>query len=187
MTKQEVIKYLTSTPGNTNPAVLSTILNEFGASDNKTEIELSATENKVYTPAEGKVYNKVTVNVPGKTEVALSATENITYTPAEGTVYNSVTVNVPAPTSDWTTATVTVQETSGSGGLDDDFITLPTIDNNGIDARIISDSGVFTVALYKGVAIGSSHHGSAEVVSGDCVISGYAITITGDCTISFSR
>ena len=64
MTKQEVINYITETPGNTNPAVLSSILNEFGASDNKQEIELSATENKVYTPAEGKVYNKVTVNVP---------------------------------------------------------------------------------------------------------------------------
>ena len=64
MTKQEVINYIVETPGNTNPAVLSTILNEFGASDNKQEIELSATENKVYTPEEGKVYNKVTVNVP---------------------------------------------------------------------------------------------------------------------------
>ena len=64
MTKQEVINYITETPGNTNPAVLSSILNEFGVSDNKQEIELSATENKVYTPAEGKVYNKVTVNVP---------------------------------------------------------------------------------------------------------------------------
>ena len=64
MTKQDVIEYVMNTPHNTNPAVLSTILNEFGVSDNKQEIELSATENKVYTPAEGKVYNKVTVNVP---------------------------------------------------------------------------------------------------------------------------
>ena len=64
MTKQDVIEYVMNTPHNTNPAVLSTILNEFGASDNKQEIELSATENKVYTPEEGKVYNKVTVNVP---------------------------------------------------------------------------------------------------------------------------
>jgi len=68
MTKQEVIKYLTETPGNTNPAVLSSILNEFAGSDNKEEIELSATENKVYTPAEGKVYNKVTVNVPASAD-----------------------------------------------------------------------------------------------------------------------
>ena len=56
MTKQEVISYITETPGNTNPAVLSGILDDFGGSDNKQEIELSATENKVYTPAEGKVY-----------------------------------------------------------------------------------------------------------------------------------
>ena len=30
----------------------------------KTEIALEATENKTYTPEEGKVYNSVTVNVP---------------------------------------------------------------------------------------------------------------------------
>lgn len=64
MTKQEVINYITETPGNTNPAVLSSILNEFGASDNKQEIEFLATENGVFTPHEGKVFNKVTVNVP---------------------------------------------------------------------------------------------------------------------------
>ena len=96
MTKQDIIDYVVESPTNTNKAVLSTMLNQFAVGDNKQEIELLAQENKVYTPAEGKVYNKVTVNVPGKTEVALSATENTTYTPAEGTVYNSVTVNVPA-------------------------------------------------------------------------------------------
>lgn len=77
MTKQEVINYITKTPGNTNPAVLSTILNEFGVSDNKQEIELSATENKVYTPAEGKVYNKVTVNVPAPVSDWTSATVTV--------------------------------------------------------------------------------------------------------------
>ena len=79
MTKQEVINYITKTPGNTNPAVLSTILNEFGASDNKQEIELSATENKVYTPAEGKVYNKVTVNVPAPPSDITTATVTAIY------------------------------------------------------------------------------------------------------------
>lgn len=64
MTKQDVINHILKTPSNTNPAVLSGILDGFGSSDNKQEIELSATENKVYTPEEGKVYNKVTVNVP---------------------------------------------------------------------------------------------------------------------------
>ena len=79
MTKQEVINYIVETPGNTNPAVLSTILNEFGASDNKQEIELSATENKVYTPAEGKVYNKVTVNVPAPPSDITTATVTAIY------------------------------------------------------------------------------------------------------------
>ena len=77
MTKQEVIKYLTETPGNTNPAVLSSILNEFAGSDNKEEIELSATENTVYTPDEGKVYKKVTVNVPAPASDWTSATITI--------------------------------------------------------------------------------------------------------------
>ena len=79
MTRQEVINYITETPGNTNPAVLSSILNEFGASDNKQEIELSATENKVYTPAEGKVYNKVTVNVPAPPNDITTATVTAIY------------------------------------------------------------------------------------------------------------
>ena len=79
MTKQEVINYIVETPGNTNPAVLSSILNEFGASDNKQEIELSATENKVYTPEEGKVYNKVTVNVPAPPSDITTATVTAIY------------------------------------------------------------------------------------------------------------
>lgn len=64
MTKQDVINYVCETPHNTNRAVLGTILDQYAVSDNKTEIELLAQENKVYTPATGKVYNKVTVNVP---------------------------------------------------------------------------------------------------------------------------
>ena len=63
-----------------------------------TLVELSATENKVYTPDEGEAYKKVTVNVPGPTLVELSATENKVYTPDEGKAYSKVTVNVPAPT-----------------------------------------------------------------------------------------
>lgn len=64
MNKQDIINYAVETPGNTNKAVLSSMLDQFAVSDNKDEIELLATENKVYTPATGKVYNKVTVNVP---------------------------------------------------------------------------------------------------------------------------
>ena len=64
MTKNEVLDYVMLSPANTNRAVLSGLLSEFAAGDNKEEIELTATENKVYTPDTGKVYKKVTVNVP---------------------------------------------------------------------------------------------------------------------------
>lgn len=64
MTKQEILEYAVDTPTNTNKAVLSGMLDKFASGDNKTEVELTATENKVYTPDEGKVYKKVTVNVP---------------------------------------------------------------------------------------------------------------------------
>lgn len=64
MTKQNIIDYVMTTPHNPNKAVLSSMLDSFETGDNKQEIELSAIENKVYTPDEGKVYNKVTVNVP---------------------------------------------------------------------------------------------------------------------------
>lgn len=60
-----------------------------------TLIELSATENKVYTPDEGKAFNKVTVNVPSLTLETLNATENKTYTPEAGKAFNEVVVNVP--------------------------------------------------------------------------------------------
>lgn len=66
-TKKEILDYCTYTPHNTNRHVLSTMLDEFVTSDNKQEIELSATANNIYTPASGKVYNKVTVNVPQPT------------------------------------------------------------------------------------------------------------------------
>lgn len=64
MTKQDILDYVRMTPYNTNIAVLSGMLDEFAKGDNKEEIELTATENKVYTPEEGKVYSKVTVEVP---------------------------------------------------------------------------------------------------------------------------
>ena len=67
MTKNDILAYVTETPTNTNRAVLSHMLDSFESGDNKQEIELLAQENKVYTPAEGKVYNKVTVNVPALT------------------------------------------------------------------------------------------------------------------------
>lgn len=64
VTKNDVLDYVMTSPYNTNRQVLSSILDSFVSSDNKEEIELNVTENKVYTPEEGKVYKKVTVNVP---------------------------------------------------------------------------------------------------------------------------
>ena len=68
MTKNDIIAYVMNSPQNTNKAVLSDMLEQYAASDNKTEVELVATENKVYTPETGKVYSKVTVNVPAQVE-----------------------------------------------------------------------------------------------------------------------
>ena len=47
-TKKEILDYCTYTPHNTNRHVLSTMLDEFVTSDNKQEIELSATTNNIY-------------------------------------------------------------------------------------------------------------------------------------------
>lgn len=67
VSKKDILDYISHTLENTNINVLGPMLDEFETGDNKQEIELSATENKVYTPASGKVYNKVTVSVPQPT------------------------------------------------------------------------------------------------------------------------
>ena len=79
MTKQEILEYAVDTPTNTNKAVLSGMLDKFASGDNKTEIALTATENQVYTPEEGKVYNKVTVNVPAPPSDITTATVTAVY------------------------------------------------------------------------------------------------------------
>ena len=79
MDKQKVMDYILDSPQNTNPAVLSSVLDSFAISDNKEEIELSATENRVYTPDNGKVYKKVTVNVPAPPSDITTATVTAVY------------------------------------------------------------------------------------------------------------
>lgn len=94
MTKQDIINYVMNTPHNTNAAVLSSMLDAFVASDNKEEIELSATENDVYTPETGQVYKKVTVNVPVPELVELTITDTTVteYVAPEGKAYSKVTI-----------------------------------------------------------------------------------------------
>lgn len=79
MNKQDVINYVVESPQNTNPAVLSTILDNFSVSEAKKEIELLATENGVFTPHDGKVFNKVTVNVPPTPSDITTATVTAIY------------------------------------------------------------------------------------------------------------
>ena len=79
MDKQKVMDYILDSPQNTNPAVLSSVLDSFAIGDNKEEIELSATENRVYTPDDGKVYKKVTVNVPAPPSDITTATVTAVY------------------------------------------------------------------------------------------------------------
>lgn len=153
MTKNDILAYVTETPTNTNRAVLSHMLDSFESGDNKQEIEFLATENGVFTPKEGRVFNKVTVNVP-------------------------------APPSDWTTATVTIVVQDG-GGLDNNYLSLPVIESDNISSTVIYGEGTYTVSLYKGVAKGYSYKG-VDSVSGDCTESNHDITITGDCTITFT-
>ena len=151
MDKQGVMDYVLNSPYNTNPAVLSSVLDNFAVSDNKEEIELSATENKVYTPDEGKVYKKVTVNVP-------------------------------APPSDITTAQVTLAY--GGGGMVNNYIGFPTIENDVIHSSILNAEGTYTVPLYKGSIIISTNGQAATVISGDAEISDGNIIVTGDCSLS---
>lgn len=86
-TKDDVLNYVMKSPYNTNRMVLSSLLDSFGQSDNKEEIELTATENKVYTPEEGKVYKKVTVNVPASNDLELVEVTITTENPAFNQIY----------------------------------------------------------------------------------------------------
>lgn len=94
MTKQDILDYVAETPHNTNIAVLSSMLDSYIISDNKEEINLSVTSNNIYTPETGKVYKKVTVNVPVPELIELTITDpTITeYTAPEGKAYSTVTI-----------------------------------------------------------------------------------------------
>lgn len=62
--KDKILDYVMETPHNTNRQILSNMIDDLESSgEGKTEVELSVTQNKTYTPDEGEVYNKVTAKV----------------------------------------------------------------------------------------------------------------------------
>lgn len=153
MTKQDILEYLGESPSNTNPAVISGMLDSFAKGDNKEEIELEATENKVYTPEKGKVYKKVTVNVP-------------------------------APSSDFSSAQV---EIVNNAALHTWELYLPIVDSDVISIEECSDSGTYVVPLYKGTTIATPQGGApVPSITGNCTYNSGTLTITGDCTLTFS-
>lgn len=173
MTKQDVINYVVETPTNTNKAVLSDLLDEFAVGDNKQEIELSATENKVYIPDNGKVYKKVTVNVP-----------------ASASDFSTAEVTITA--SDHACAWIPIiYDYSSDYSSIGEVIVVTVIDKN-------YSSGTVTVPLYKGKTMllkdNAFFADNSVTVTGNATyepLSGqygdvYAIIITGDCTITIS-
>lgn len=162
MTKNDILAYVTETPTNTNRAVLSHMLDSFESGDNKQEIELSATENKVYTPDEGKVYKKVTVNVPA---------------PASDFSTAEVTLQI---TSAQTDAMIIIPS----------VITSPmdAISNNLYNPTTAGTQQVITVPLYKGSLIINGMWDSEVTVttSGNVQVMDRSFLITGDCAITIA-
>lgn len=97
----------------------------------KTEIALEATENKTYTPEEGKVYNSVTVNVPvGATKLfawvisGSTAFYTVTETPEVGDyILINDTTGGDHLRGDWRTISAVTETTvSYSAGGDTDIV-----------------------------------------------------------------
>ena len=167
MDKNDIIEYVMHTPHNTNPSVLSSVLDSLTISDNKEEIELSATENKVYTPDNGKVYKKVTVNVPAPMS---------DFSTAEVTIVNQTGDNLDGVHMPY--VLVANQE---QGNPD---IIMPSFMGEGIPS---AHTATYSAILYKGSCYFDynlyleqpvSITGSAEKLFDGAII------ITGDCTIT---
>ena len=167
MDKQKAMDYILNSPQNTNPSVLSSVLDSLTISDNKEEIELSATENKVYTPDNGKVYKKVTVNVPAP--------------PSDFSTAEVTIVNQTGGYLDGVHMPYVLVANQEQGNPD---IIMPSFMGEGIPSAHIA---TYSAILYKGSCYFDynlhleqpvSITGSAEKLCDGAII------ITGDCTIT---
>lgn len=65
MTKQDIIDYVTHTPGNTNKAVLSSMLNQFSNNSNSNWLEVTATADEYgYSYALNKTWQEISDAFP---------------------------------------------------------------------------------------------------------------------------
>ena len=93
--------------------------------------------------------------------------------------------------SDFSTAKLTIVNTSEDDGLTlDNYFGFPFIDDNSVqcyptDTLAPLQSIEFNIVLYKGTAIGGAF-GSGFTFSGNISEDDGVLTITGDCTITFT-
>ena len=115
---------------------------------------------------------------------ALSVTENGTYS-EEGKAYSPVTVNVA---SDFSTAEVTLVNTDTETDYIDNLLITLIIDEQ-LSPTPSPSTGVATIPLYKGeiTAVYMRADTTSISVTGNATYDDGVITITGDCTITYTQ
>lgn len=94
--------------------------------------------------------------------------------------------------SDFSTAKLTIVNTNEYDSFStNNYFTFPFIDNNTIQCVPVGSvdplqSIEFNIVLYKGTAIGGAFVPYDFTFSGDISENGGVLTITGDCTISYT-
>lgn len=134
----DAIRTKKGTTGTINPQDFSTEIASI--STGKEEIELTATptaSQQVFTPDEGKVYSKVTVQaVPQETKTVTPTASAQNVTPSSGKFLSRVTVNAVPSESKTVTPTKSVQTVSPSSGK-----WLSSVTVNAIPSEYIIPSG----------------------------------------------
>lgn len=123
MNKQTIIDYVCDTPGNSNPAVLNTLLDEFGGSDKPTGV-IEITENGIIDVEQ---YADANVNVSSAEPVinSITITENGTYEAVEEVDgYSPIIVNVPSGGSGYTKTVLWTNEDPMAPFAEDLIITF---------------------------------------------------------------